>query len=49
MLYISRNYLHLTARSQGLTDNDMKDETLLGLLSDWGLVGLVIEPEPKAL
>ena len=34
---------------RGLTENDIeRRNTIAGLLSDWGLVGLVGEAEPKA-
>ena len=39
----------LDGKKSSLTDNDIeRRNTIAGLLSDWGLVGLVGEPEPKA-
>jgi hypothetical protein len=39
----------LDGKKSSLTDNDLeRRNTIAGLLSDWGLVGLVSEPEPKA-
>jgi hypothetical protein len=39
----------LDGKKSSLTDNDIeRRNTIAGLLSDWGLVGLVGESEPKA-
>ena len=39
----------LDGKKSSLTDNDLeRRNTIAGLLSDWGLVGLVGEAEPKA-
>ena len=39
----------LDGKKSSLTDNDIeRRNTIAGLLSDWGLIGLVSEPEPKA-
>ena len=39
----------LDGKKSSLTDNDIeRRNTIAGLLSDWGLVGVVSEPEPKA-
>ena len=39
----------LDGKKSSLTDNDIeRRNTIAGLLSDWGLVGLVGEAEPKA-
>ena len=39
----------LDGKKSSLTENDIeRRNTIAGLLSDWGLVGLIGEPEPKA-
>ena len=39
----------LDGKKSSLTDNDIeRRNTIAGLLSDWGLVGLGGDPEPKA-
>ena len=39
----------LDGKKSSLTDNDIeRRNTIAGLLSDWGLVGLIGEAEPKA-
>jgi len=39
----------LDGKKSSLTDNDIeRRNTIAALLSDWGLVGMVGEPEPKA-
>jgi len=39
----------LDGKKSSLTENDIeRRNTIAGLLSDWGLVGLVGDPEPKA-
>ena len=39
----------LDGKKSSLTENDIeRRNTIAGLLSDWGLVGLVSEPESKA-
>ena len=39
----------LDGKKSSLTENDIeRRNTIAGLLSDWGLVGLVGAPEPKA-
>ena len=39
----------LDGKKSSLTENDIeRRNTIAGLLSDWGLVGLIVEAEPKA-
>ena len=39
----------LDGKKSSLTENDIeRRNTIAGLLSDWGLVGLISEAEPKA-
>ena len=39
----------LDGKKSSLTDNDIeRRNTIAGLLSDWGLVGMVVEAEPRA-
>ena len=48
-LYQSCHLLHKKGKKSSLTDNDIeRRNTITGLLFDWGLVGLVGNPDPKA-